>query len=122
MKLAMSDFGVVAHRVRSLCSKERETRGELKAIEKKVRLLQKQIGRLSWAISNLGVKMDKKMHKITKRMETAEKDIKANKKGAAVKALKGAEKGNEKLVKIDRDVRDPLIEKCKKSMKKGKRK
>ena len=65
--------------------------------------------------------MDKKMHQITKRMETAEKDIKAGKSKAATKVLKKAEKKNEKLVKIDREVRDPLIAKCKKTMKKGKK-
>jgi hypothetical protein len=62
--------------------------------------------------------MDKKMHKVTEKMKVAEKDIKKGKKGAAVKTLKSAEKKNEKLVKIDRDVRDPMIDKCKKMMKK----
>lgn len=62
--------------------------------------------------------MDKKMHKVTEKMKVAEKDIKKGKTKAAVKMLKKAEKKNEKLVKIDRDVRDPLIEKCKKKMKK----
>lgn len=61
--------------------------------------------------------MDKKMHKVTGQMKTAEKDIAKGKPAAAKKALKGAEKANEKLVKIDRDVRDPLIEKCEKKMK-----
>lgn len=58
------------------------------------------------------------MHKVTEKMKVAEKDIKKGKTKAAVKMLKKAEKKNEKLVKIDRDVRDPLIEKCKKKMKK----
>jgi len=62
--------------------------------------------------------MDRKMHKVTEKMKVAEKDIKKGKPKAAVKVLKGAEKKNEKLVKIDRDVRDPLIDKCKKEMKK----
>lgn len=62
--------------------------------------------------------MDKKMHKVTEKMKMAEKDIKKGKSKAAVKVLKKAEKKNEKLVKIDRDIRDPLIEKCKKKMKK----
>lgn len=58
--------------------------------------------------------VDKKMHQVTKKMKTAEKDVKAGKKGAAVKVLKSAEKKNEKLVKIDRDVRDPIVDKYKK--------
>jgi hypothetical protein len=49
-------------------------------------------------------------------METAVRDINKGKKKAATTVLKKAEKKNEKLVKIDRDVRDPLIAKCKKSM------
>lgn len=64
--------------------------------------------------------MDKKMHQVTKRMETAEKDVKKGEPKAALKTLKKAEKKNEKLVKIDRDVRDPMIKKCKKMM--GKKK
>jgi hypothetical protein len=63
--------------------------------------------------------MDKKMHKVTEKMKDAEKDIKSGKKQAAVKVLKGAEKKNEKLVKIDKDVRDPMVEKAKKMMKNG---
>lgn len=55
--------------------------------------------------------MDKKMHKVTKSMKVAEKDIKMGKKKAAVKTLKKAEKKNEKLVKIDKKVRDPMIKK-----------
>ena len=66
--------------------------------------------------------MDKKMHKVTKSMKVAEKDIVKGKPKAAVKALKGAEKKNEKLVKIDRDVRDPIIEAFTKNMKKGHKK
>lgn len=62
--------------------------------------------------------MDKKMHKVTKQMRVAEKDIKKGKLKAAKRTLKSAEKKNEKLVRIDRDVRDPLIDKCKKAMKK----
>jgi len=62
--------------------------------------------------------MDKKMHAISKRMETAEKDIKKGKTKEAGRVLKKAVKKNEKLVKIDRDVRDPMIKKCKKEMKK----
>lgn len=64
-------------------------------------------------------RMDKKMHKITKRMKTAEKDIRENRKKDAVKTLKKAEMKNEKLVKIDRDVRDPMIKKYKKMKAKG---
>lgn len=57
--------------------------------------------------------MDKKMHQVTKRMKTAERDIKAGKQKTAVKVLKKAEKKNERLVKIDKNVRDPLIKKAK---------
>lgn len=53
--------------------------------------------------------MDKKMHKVTKSMKVAEKDVKKGKKKAAVKVLKKAEKKNEKLVKIDKTQRDPVI-------------
>lgn len=63
--------------------------------------------------------MDKKMHKVTEKIKIAEKDIKKGAPKAAAKVLKGAEKKNEKLVKIDREVRDPLIEKAKKIVKKG---
>lgn len=61
--------------------------------------------------------MDKKMHQVTKRMETAEKDVKKGKVKEAIKTLDKAEKKNEKLVKIDKTVRDPMIKKCKKMMK-----
>ena len=56
------------------------------------------------------------MHQVSKRMETAKKDIKHHKLAEAEKVLSKAEKKNEKLVKIDRTVRDPLIKKCKKEM------
>ena len=66
--------------------------------------------------------MDKKMHQVTKRMETAEKEVKKGKKAEAVKVLKKAATKNEKLVKIDKEVRDPMIKECKKDMKmKGKK-
>ena len=52
-------------------------------------------------------------------MKTAGRDIKAGKKSEALKALKGAEKKNVKLTKIDRDVRDPLIKKEKKMERRG---
>jgi hypothetical protein len=52
-------------------------------------------------------------------MKTAGRDIKSGKKSAALKALKGAEKKNVKLTRIDREIRDPLIEKKKKMAKKG---
>lgn len=61
--------------------------------------------------------MDKKMAKVTKQMKTAERDVKAGKPKAAVKALKGAEKKNVHLTEIDRTIRDPMIAKCKKTMK-----
>jgi hypothetical protein len=64
-------------------------------------------------------KMDKKMHKVTNSMKAAGKDILGGKPKLAAKVLKGAEKANEKLVKIDKDVRDPLVKKAKESMKKG---
>ena len=61
------------------------------------------------------------MHKVTKKIEAAEKDVMKGKPKEAVKVLKTAAKKNEKLVKIDREVRDPLIKECKKDMKKGKK-
>lgn len=67
-------------------------------------------------VKNHGLPVDKKMHQVTKRMETAQKDIKKGEPKAAEKVLKKAEKKNEKLVKIDREVRDPMIKKCKKMM------
>ncbi len=63
--------------------------------------------------------MDKKMHQVTKRMETAEKALRRGNKSEAVQVLDKAEKKNEKLVKIDKDVRDPMIKKCKKMMHQG---
>ncbi len=62
--------------------------------------------------------MDKKMARVTRSMKVAEKDIKHGKVKAAIKALKGAEKKNVKLTKIDREVRDPEIKAYKKMMKK----
>jgi hypothetical protein len=74
-------------------------------------------------LNKIEEEMDKKMHKITESMKSAVKDIDKDKPKAAEKVLKGAEKKNEKLVKIDKEVRDPMIEKCKKEMpmKKGKK-
>lgn len=63
--------------------------------------------------------MDRKMDKVTKAMKTAERDIKKGKPSEAIKSLKGAEKKNIKLTKIDRDVRDPEIEAYKKMKKRG---
>ncbi len=63
--------------------------------------------------------MDKKMAKVTKKIKVAEKDIKENKPKAAVKVLKGAAKKNEKLTKIDKEVRDPEIKAYKKMKKEG---
>ncbi len=60
------------------------------------------------------------MHQVSKRMKTAEHDIAKGKKKEAVNVLKKAVKKNEKLVKYDRDVRDPEIEKYEKMKKKGK--
>lgn len=47
-------------------------------------------------------------------MKKAEKDVKKGSSKQAVKVLKKAEKKNEKLVKIDKSVRDPMIDKFKK--------
>lgn len=63
--------------------------------------------------------MDKKMHKVTEKMRTAEAELRAGKAKMAARTLKGAEKANEKLVKIDKNVRDPEIEEYKKMKKKG---
>ena len=71
--------------------------------------------------------MDKKMHRVSEKIMTAEKAVKGGMKKKAIKVLSKAEKDNEKLVKIDKNVRDPIIDKykklpakCKKPMKKGK--
>jgi glutamyl-tRNA reductase len=67
--------------------------------------------------------VDKKMAKVSRKIRTAEKDIREHKSKAATKTLKKAEKENVRLTKIDREERDPFIEKCKKDMKhKGKKK
>ena len=63
--------------------------------------------------------MDRKMKNVTRYIKTAGRDIKSGKKSAALKALKGAEKKNVKLTKIDREIRDPLIKKAKKMERKG---
>ena len=63
--------------------------------------------------------MDKKMAKVTKSIKVAEKDIKRDQPKKALMALKGAEKKNVKLTKIDREVRDPEIEEFKKMKKRG---
>ncbi len=63
--------------------------------------------------------MDKKMHKVTKKMQTAEGKIRSGKKEAAIRDLKKAESANEKLVKLDKNVRDPEIEEYKKMKKRG---
>ena len=63
--------------------------------------------------------MDKKMAKVTKQMKTVERDLKKGKKEDAMKSLKGAEKKNVKLTKIDREVRDPEIKAYKKMKKRG---
>jgi len=54
--------------------------------------------------------MDKRMSKVTQKIETAEHNIRKGKSKAAERVLKAAATANEKLVKIDRDVRDPEIE------------
>ena len=58
--------------------------------------------------------MDKKMHQVTKRMQTAEGHLRKGKIKEAENDLKKAEIKNESLVKIDRDIRDPQIDKMKK--------
>ena len=63
-------------------------------------------------------KMDKKIHQVTKRMKTAQKDIKKGRSSDAIEVLRKDEEKNEKLVKIDRNVRDPMIKECKKMIKK----
>lgn len=45
-------------------------------------------------LNKLELSMDKKMHKITEKMRSAEKDVKAGKSKDAVQVLKGAEKKN----------------------------
>ncbi len=70
--------------------------------------------KLQESTKRMQVSMDKKMHKVTEAMKKAEVDVKKNKPKAAIKVLKKAEKKNEKLVKIDKNVRDPLIDKAKK--------
>lgn len=59
------------------------------------------------------------MAKVTKAMKTAAKDVKKGHKSLALKALKGAEKKNVKLTKIDREVRDPELKAYKKMKKRG---
>lgn len=61
-----------------------------------------------------GKPMDKKIHKITDSMKVAGKDIAKGKPKLAGKVLKGAEKRNEKLVKLDK-VRDKIIDRAKRS-------
>lgn len=74
--------------------------------QNEIKHLDVRITRLTKAMEH----MDKKIHKITERMALAEKDIKANKPKAAKAVLKGASKDNEKLVKIDKTQRDPVID------------
>jgi uncharacterized membrane protein len=64
--------------------------------------------------------MDRKMAKVTKQMKAAGRDIKKHEPKAALKALKGAEKKNVKLTKVDREVRDPEIKAYKRMKMKGK--
>ncbi len=54
--------------------------------------------------------MDRRMHKVTKKIGTAEHNIRKGKSKAAERVLKAAATANEKLVKIDKNVRDPEIE------------
>ena len=75
---------------------------------------QSQLLKVSEALVKTRLEMDKKIHKITEAMKKAEADVKKGKSKAAVHVLKSAEKKNEKLVKEDKNVRDPLIDKAKK--------
>ena len=61
--------------------------------------------------------MDKKMRVVSKQMEAAEHEIAKGKPKLAEKTLKAVVKRNEKLVRYDKNVRDPLIDRCKKQMK-----
>lgn len=63
-------------------------------------------------------KMDKKMAKVTREMKSAGRDAKRGKVASALKKLGKAEKENVRLTKEDREVRDPLIERCKRGAKK----
>jgi len=56
------------------------------------------------------IDMDKKMAKVTKKIKTAEKDIKMGKEKIASRVLKSAEKQNKQLTRIDKNIRDPKIE------------
>lgn len=77
------------------------------------------IEKVNHKLTQQGKDMDKKMHAITKRLKTAERDIAKHKPKVAAKVLKKAEKANEKLVKIDKNVRDPMIAKAKQAAKTG---
>ncbi len=72
-----------------------------------------RISKLQNKFNSLKEKMDKKMHEVTKRMKTAERDLKKGKPKEAAQVLKKAESNNEKLVKVDREQRDPFIKKAK---------
>ncbi len=65
--------------------------------------------------------MDKAMHQVTKRIKTATHDLMKGQKKRAIEVLSKAAKKNEKLVKIDREVRDPEIKAYKKMKKKGRK-
>ncbi len=58
--------------------------------------------------------VDKKMAKVTKKIKQAEKDIENRKDKKAVEELKSAEKQNKKLTVIDKNVRDPKIQRLNK--------
>lgn len=81
------------------------------------KIIVNQLIKQTQKLNKLEISMDKKMHKVTEKMRSAEKDVKAGKSKAAVHVLKGAEKKNEKLVKMDKNVRDPMIDKFKKAKK-----
>lgn len=90
----------------SLVNKDRPTSDCQKAIKTLAWELMKAITRITKLERKL---MDKEIHKISKKIKVAEKDIKQGKVKTAQAVLKKAEKKNEKLVKIDKTQRDPVI-------------
>ena len=59
------------------------------------------------------------MRKVTKKIRSAEKDIKEGKPKMALESLKKAEKKNVKLANFDEKFRDPEIKAYKKMKMKG---
>lgn len=65
--------------------------------------------------------MDKKMRKVTRQMEKAEKNFKKGNAKRALKQLDVAEAKNRKLANYDERVRDPEIRAYKRIKKKNKK-